>query len=102
MFKYLTPQGRRFHMSVNLGGAYAFVAEHLLDYAQVGAALEQCRGKGVAKCVRADSLGDAGLCGLPLYHYQNHRAGEMRAPAVQEHIVFLTGFDFHDIAVNEP
>ena len=35
-------------VGIYLGGAYVFVAQHALDDAQVGSALEQMGGEGVA------------------------------------------------------
>lgn len=48
-------------MHVDFGGADVFVAEHGLDGAEVGSALEQMGGKAVAEGVGADVFGDAGL-----------------------------------------
>ena len=62
------PQGGSVKVGVNLSRAYALVAEQLLDYAQVGPALEQCRGKGVAERVRTDGLAYARGLSLPLHH----------------------------------
>ncbi len=39
-------------MYVNLGGGYAFVAEHLLDSAQIGAPFKQMGGKGMSQRLR--------------------------------------------------
>lgn len=54
-------------MHVDFGGADVFVAEHGLDGAEVGSALEQMGGKAVAEGVGADVLGDAGAAGVFLY-----------------------------------
>ena len=43
-------------VGVDLGGGEVGVAEHLLDRAEVGAALEQVGGEAVAERVRRDPL----------------------------------------------
>src|ERR1700679_3268476 len=55
------------HVGVDLGGGGRGMAEDLLDAAQVGAALEQVRGGGVADSVRADVAGGLVLA-QPLVH----------------------------------
>ena len=63
------------------------VAEHLLDAAQVGAALEQVRRERVAQQVRVDALGlEAGLLGEPAQDQERARAGERAALRVQEEL----------------
>ena len=78
------------------------MAQHGLDGPEVGAAAKQGRGKAVAQRVGRDGLLDAGLLGLPLYHDENHRAGEVGAAAVEKHVVFLTGFNLELAPVVEP
>ena len=58
------------------------MAEHLLDAAQVGAALEQVRGERVAEQVRMDALRlEAGLAGEAAQDQEGAGAGERRRPA---------------------
>ena len=54
------------HMGINLGGADAGVAEQFLDDPQVGAVLEQVRGKAVPEHVRRDIALNAGKAGRSL------------------------------------
>jgi len=44
------------HVRIDLGGRDVGVAEKLLNGAQVGAAVEQVAGEGMAQNVRADTL----------------------------------------------
>src|SRR5262249_41963696 len=48
------PQPRFQHVRVDLGGRQIGVAEHQLNRAQVGAALEEVRRKGMADDVRTE------------------------------------------------
>ena len=57
----LATQPLRLDPRVHLGGRHAGVPQQLLDRAQVGAALEQMGGEGVAQRVRGDVSGDRGL-----------------------------------------
>ena len=76
------PQVVLVQMRVNLGGGDAFVAEHFLHGTQVGAALDEVRGKGVPERVRTHCLVDACRC-HPLFHeHEDHLAGEVRPSAV--------------------
>ena len=49
-----------------------------------------------------DGLLDARLDGLPLHHDEYHGAREVGTTAVQKHIVFFAGLDFHEVTVYEP
>ena len=96
------PQGCGVKMSVNFRCAYAFMAEQLLDYAQVGPALEQGRGKRVAERVRADGLAYARSLSLPLHHDEYHGARKVTTPAIEEHVVLLTGLWRELVAARKP
>lgn len=76
-------------VGVDLRGGDAFVAEHLLHGAQVGAALHQVGGEGVTEGVGRDGLGDAGLLYQVFDDQEDHHAGEAAAPPVEEQYVFL-------------
>ena len=78
------------------------MAQHGLDDTQVGSAFEQGCGKAVAQGVGGDGLLDACCPCILLHHDEHHRAGEVVATTVEKHIVFLTGFDVHGIAVGIP
>ena len=63
------------------------MAEHLLDAAQVGAALEQVRGERVPQEVRMDALRlEAGLLGEPAQDQERAGAGERPALRVEEEL----------------
>lgn len=59
-------------MGVDLGSDDALVAEHGLNGAQVGAALQQVGGKGVAQAVGRDIAPDAGRHTRFLYYMKHH------------------------------
>lgn len=84
MVQNFLAQSVRVYVCINLGCAYALVSEHALYGAQVGSAFKQGGGKAVAQCVRTYRLLYACLGTQPLYHYQNHGAGEVCASAVQK------------------
>ena len=71
-------------VGVDLGGEYAFVAEHLLYGAEVGSVFDQVGGEGVAECVWGYLLGDACLFALALDHQEYHLAAQLSAAPVQE------------------
>ena len=68
-------------VGVELGGAYAFVAEHGLYGTEVGTALEEVGSKGVAQGVGGDGTGDAGTGGQHLYGVEHGDAREVLAAA---------------------
>src|SRR5438128_1211716 len=56
VLRVLVDQSRGFDRRVDLGGADAGVTEHLLDRAEVRAATEKMRGKGMTQQVRLHRL----------------------------------------------
>src|SRR4030042_969381 len=52
------------NMSVNLGCLDAFMAQHLLDRANVSSTYEQVCGKGMPQCVRSCLDGQTGPSGI--------------------------------------
>ena len=76
------PQVILVQMRVNLRGGDAFVTEHLLHGAEVGAALDEVRGEGVAESVRTYRFLDARVLHPLLDEHENHLAGEVCASAV--------------------
>lgn len=68
-------------VGVELGGAYAFVAEHGLYGTEVGTALEEVGGEGVAQGVGGDGTRDAGTGGQHLYGVEHGDAREVLAAA---------------------
>ena len=61
-------------VGVNFRGGNAFMAQHALDGAQVGAAFQQMSGKRMPECMRTDVFGDACLFGQLLDEVENHDA----------------------------
>ena len=75
------------YVRVELGGREIGVAEHLLDAAQVGAALEQMRRERVAEQVRMHALRlEPGLLGEAAQDQEGAGAGERPAARVQEEL----------------
>ena len=90
-------------VGVELGGAYAFVAEHGLYGSEVGTALEEVGGKGVAQGVGGDGARDAGTGGQHLYGVEHGDAREVLATAErEEEVVVLAGFGGDVATVVEP
>ena len=90
----IRPQVILVQMRVYLGGGDAFMAEHFLHGAEVGAALDEVRGEGVPERVWTHRLVDAGRHHPLLHEHEDHLAGEVRPPAVQEDVIFLSFLDF--------
>src|SRR5437660_9296837 len=75
------------YVRVQLGRREVGMAEHLLNGAKVGAALEQVRREGVAEEVRMDALRlEPGFGGEPAEDQERARAGEPAAARVQEEL----------------
>ena len=68
-------------VGVELGGAYAFVAKHGLYGSEVGTALEEVGGEGVAQGVGGDGTSDAGTGSKHLYGVEHGDAREVLAAA---------------------
>ena len=103
VFKNFITESRHVDMCIDNGGGYTLMTKHCLDGPEVGTALKEGCGEGVAEGVRRDGLLYAGIAGVLLHHNQNHRSGEMMAAAVQEDIVLLAGlYVLHGVTVDEP
>ena len=77
-------------MRVDLGGRDVAVAEHLLQHAQVGPALEHVGGKAVAQQVGVQA-GQAHLAAV-LFHQAHHRAArDLAAAGVEEDSMGVLG-----------
>ena len=75
------------YVRVELGRREVGVAEHLLDAAQVGAALEQVGRERVAQQVRVDALGlEPGLRGEAPQDQERAGAGQAAALGVEEQL----------------
>ena len=82
----LLAQPRAVEVQVYLGGRDAFMAEHLLDGAQVGSPFEQMGGERVAQGVGRYGLCDAGGCGETLDDGENHLARQPAPAPAQEQV----------------
>ena len=90
-------------MGIELGGAEFFVAEHLLDGAQVGTAFKKMGSKGVAESVRGDIFLYAGTLHIYFEIMKHGNATHALAPlmADKEHVLFAAFYvDF--VALLEP
>src|SRR5690349_856052 len=73
------------HVGVDLRGGEIGVAQHLLQRAKVGTALEQVSGEAVPERVRRDALPDARTGGSALDDAPGTDAGERPATGVEQH-----------------
>lgn len=102
VFQYLLAQGTHVDMGVDFRRSYRFVTQHGLNDAQVGSAFQECCGKGVSKRVGRNGFGDASLNSLLLDHNKYHGTREVCSATIEEHVVFLSGLDFHEVTVHKP
>lgn len=73
-----------------------------LDGTQVSTAFEESGGEGMAQGMGRDGLLNTCHNSLLFDHNEYHGAGEVGTPAVQEHIILLTGFYLHEVTVDKP
>lgn len=76
-------------MGVDLGGSDAFVSQHFLDGAQVGATFDEVRGKTVPEGVRADVFLEPYTLDLFFDDEKYHHAAEFFAPFVEKDKLFV-------------
>ena len=69
---------------VNLGRGNIDVPEHFLDRAQVGAALQQMCGEGMAEGMRRHVLRDAGALDVSAENLPSAHSGERQPARVEE------------------
>lgn len=74
------------HVGIDLGRADAGMAQKLLDDSQVGAMLQEMRGKTMPQAVRSDTLGQAGSLDAVLNPQPERDRSELGAAAGQEEI----------------
>src|SRR5215510_11902118 len=77
-------QPRLEHVRVDLCGREISVAEHHLDRAQVGAAIEQMRGERMPQDVRTERTRKSGLASVLLQDLPEADARERAATSVDE------------------
>ena len=90
MFQYLSLPGLGVYVGVDFCSEDTFVAEHFLDYAEVGAVFYQMGGEGVAEGVWGDVFVNAGKHGAVFHHVKDGNAAKGFAEAVQEGVVLVT------------
>ena len=98
----LFAQGGCVDMRIDFGCSNVFMTEHRLNGTQVCPTLQQRRSKTMAQGVGRDGFLDASFLSLSLDHDEYHRTGEMMTTAIEEHKVFLSGFDIKVNAVSKP
>lgn len=88
-------------MDVELRGGKAFVAEHRLDGAEVGASFKQMSGKTVTQRVGTHCLGYP--CGSRrfLYYIEHHHPCQPCATPVEKQYVLGTGLRGHHAALDK-
>ena len=64
------------YMRINLGGGNIGMAEHGLNRANIGAVHEEIGGEGMAKSMRGDMFGDAGLFSVFFDNALDRASGE--------------------------
>ena len=89
VFQNILVPGAGVNMRVYFRGEDGFVAQHLLDYPEVGPVLYQVRGEGMAESMRGNLLMDAGQHGLLLHQLEQGYTAEGFAETVQEERVFI-------------
>ena len=87
------PEEFAVEVGIDLGGGNAFVAEHFLNGAEVGAAFNEVGGEGMAEGMRGDVLGDPGLLYEVFEQQEDHHAAKAAAAAVEEEDIFMAGLD---------
>lgn len=94
------------HVTVDVGiyfrGGDAFVPQHALDGAQVGAAFQQVGGERMPERMRADVLGNSRFLGQFFDEVKNHDARDAVTPSGQKHIIFISRLYSPMIAVKQP
>ena len=81
-------------MGIDFGGGDAFVPQHLLHGAEVGATFHKVRGERVAEGVRTDGFGDAGRCSQCLDNQKDHLSCKLPATAGEKNDILTSLFDF--------
>ena len=98
----LFAQSGRVDMRIDFGCSNVLMTEHRLNGTQVCPTLQQRRSETMAQGVGRNGLLDACFLSLSLDHDEYHRACEVMTTAIEEHKVFLSGFDIKVNAVGKP
>ena len=98
----LFAQGGCVDMRIDFGCSNVLMTEHRLNGTQVCPTLQQRRSETMAQGVGRNGLLDASFLSLSLDHDEYHRASEMMTTAIEEHKVFLSGFDIKVNTISKP
>ena len=99
---YGLTQMRGVEMGVYLCRENALVPQQLLYLSNVGSTLQQMGGKGVAECVRADTLVYSCNFCILLYHVEYHYARQWFFQSLAyEYIILISRFDAYPVPVFE-
>lgn len=98
----LFAQGGCVDMRIDFGCSNVFMTEHRLNGTQVCPTLQQRRSETMAQGVGRNGFLDTRFLSLSLDHDEYHRASEVMTTAIEEHKVFLSGFDIKVNAVGKP
>lgn len=82
-------ESRAVDMEIDFCCCDAFVAEHLLDCAQVGTSFEEVGGERVAESVGRDLFVDACPRSEVFYDIEDHHAAQASSPSVEEKDVLV-------------
>ena len=98
----LFAQGGCVDMRIDFGCSNVFMTEHRLNGTQGCPTLQQRRSETMAQGVGRNGLLNASFLSLSLDHDEYHRASEMMTTAIEEHKVFLSGFDIKVNTISKP
>jgi hypothetical protein len=87
------PEEFAVEVSIDLGSGNAFMAQHFLYGAEIGAAFHEMCGEGMAEGVRGDVFSDAGLPDKVFQEQEDHDPGEPAAAAVEEEDILMAWLD---------
>lgn len=80
-------------MGIDFGGGDAFVSQHFLYGAQVGAALYQVGGERMAETMGRYDFADTGFLHQVFDHQENHDPRKPRTSLIEEQYIFRPGLD---------
>src|SRR5580692_10263930 len=87
------PQELAVQVGIDLGGGNAFMAQHFLYGAEVGATFHEMGGEGMTEGVGGNVLGNAGLPDKVFQEQEDHDPGEPAAAAIEKEDILMAGLD---------
>lgn len=88
-------------VEINLCGADRLMAQHGLDGAEVGAALQQRGGKRMAEGVGTHRLMDPRFFHQLFQEMEHHDSRDVFLPFADEHKILISWLDVDGVAVDE-